>query len=137
MAFEIIIPRLGWSMEEGVFSGWLKKDGDTIRQGDPLFELEGEKAIQEIEAIDAGILRFSANSPQPGNVVKAGTVVGYLIAEGESVNRMCDPPREVPRSRIIKIAGEQRLPLTSRRRVIAQRMVACLSPSCLTRHSCR
>jgi pyruvate/2-oxoglutarate dehydrogenase complex dihydrolipoamide acyltransferase (E2) component len=85
MVHEITIPRLGWSMEEGVFSGWLKQDGDTIRQGDPLFELEGEKAVQEIEAVDAGILRIPANSPQPGSVVKVGAVVGYLVAEGESL----------------------------------------------------
>ena len=85
MAFEITIPRLGWSMEEGTFSGWLKQDGDTIQCGDPLFELEGEKAIQEIEAVDAGILRIPANGPQPGSVVKVGTVVGYLVAEGESL----------------------------------------------------
>lgn len=84
MAFEITIPRLGWSMEEGTFSGWLKQDGDTIRRGDPLFELEGEKAIQEIEAVDEGILRIPANGPQRGSVVKVGTVVGYLVAEGES-----------------------------------------------------
>ena len=79
MVHEITIPRLGWSMEEGVFSGWLKQDGDTIRQGDPLFELEGEKAVQEIEAVDAGILRIPANSPQPGSAVR------YLVAEGESL----------------------------------------------------
>ena len=85
MVHEITIPRLGWSMEEGVFSGWLKQDGDTIRQGDPLFELEGEKAVQEIEAVDAGILRIPANSPQPGSAVKVGAVVGYLVAEGESL----------------------------------------------------
>ena len=85
MAFEITIPRLGWSMEEGTFSGWLKQDGDTIQCGDPLFELEGEKAIQEIEAVDAGILRIPANGPQPGSVVKVGTVVGYLVAEGETL----------------------------------------------------
>ena len=85
MAFEITIPRLGWSMEEGTFSGWLKQDGDTIQCGDPLFELEGEKAIQEIEAVDAGILRIPANGPQPGSMVKVGAVVGYLLAEGESL----------------------------------------------------
>jgi len=85
MVHEITIPRLGWSMEEGVFSGWLKQDGDTIRQGDPLFELEGEKAVQEIESLDAGILRIPANSPQPGSAVKVGAVVGYLVAEGESL----------------------------------------------------
>jgi pyruvate dehydrogenase E2 component (dihydrolipoamide acetyltransferase) len=85
MAHEITIPRLGWSMEEGVFSGWLKQDGDAVRQGDPLFELEGEKAIQEIEAVDAGILRIPTNGPLPGSVVKVGAVVGYLVAEGESL----------------------------------------------------
>ncbi len=84
MAFDITIPRLGWSMEEGVFSRWLKLDGETIRQGDPLFELEGEKAIQEIEAVDTGILRIPANGPQPGTVVKVGAVVGYLVAKDET-----------------------------------------------------
>lgn len=85
MAIEITIPRLGWSMEEGVFSRWLKKEGDTIRQGDPLFELEGEKAIQEIEALDAGVLRIPANGPVPGSVVHVGSVVGYLVAQGETL----------------------------------------------------
>jgi pyruvate dehydrogenase E2 component (dihydrolipoamide acetyltransferase) len=37
MAFEITIPRLGWSMEEGTFAGWMKKDGDIVRRGDALF----------------------------------------------------------------------------------------------------
>lgn len=85
MAYEITIPRLGWSMEEGTFSGWLKQDGDTVRPGDPLFELEGEKAIQEVEAVDEGILRIPPTCPQPGSVVQVGTVVGYLVAAGESL----------------------------------------------------
>ena len=58
MAHEIVIPRLGWSMEEGAFVGWLKNDGDHVRRGERLFELEGEKATQEIEAVDEGILRI-------------------------------------------------------------------------------
>ncbi len=101
MAHEITVPRLGWSMEEGVFSGWLKKDGDAIRQGDPLFELEGEKAIQEIEAVDAGILRFSANNPQPGSMVKVGAVVGYLVAAGETL-----PFGESPDASAIKLRAQ-------------------------------
>ena len=48
MAVEISIPRLGWSMEEGVFAGWLKQPGDVVKAGDPLFMLEGEKATQEV-----------------------------------------------------------------------------------------
>ena len=103
MAFEITIPRLGWSMEEGTFSGWLKQDGDTIQCGDPLFELEGEKAIQEIEAVDAGILRIPANGPQPGSMVKVGAVVGYLVAEGESL-----PVGQTPDASAI-VSGNQEL----------------------------
>ena len=44
MAIEITVPRLGWTMEEGVFLGWLKQDGDAIRAGEMLFRLESEKA---------------------------------------------------------------------------------------------
>jgi pyruvate dehydrogenase E2 component (dihydrolipoamide acetyltransferase) len=85
MAFEITIPRLGWSMEEGTFVRWLKQDGDTISPGDPLFELEGEKAAQDVEAVDAGVLRISPESPKPGAIVAVGTVIGYLTAAGEAV----------------------------------------------------
>ncbi|HBI44507.1 MAG TPA: dihydrolipoamide acyltransferase, partial [Planctomycetales bacterium] len=44
MAVEITIPRLGWNMEEGVFVGWLKQDGEPVKPGEALFTLEGEKA---------------------------------------------------------------------------------------------
>ena len=54
MPIEITVPRLGWSMEEGTFGQWLKRDGETVRPGDPLFVLEGEKAAQDIESLDAG-----------------------------------------------------------------------------------
>jgi pyruvate dehydrogenase E2 component (dihydrolipoamide acetyltransferase) len=84
MAHEITVPRLGWSMEEGTFLRWLKQDGDRVQIGEPLFELEGEKAAQEIEALDSGILRIPADSPQPGAVIRVGTILGYLVAENES-----------------------------------------------------
>jgi len=85
MPFEIVIPRLGWSMEEGTFLGWLKAEGATIKAGDILFELEGEKASQEIEAVDGGILRFAPDAPAKGAVVPVGKVIGYLLAVGESL----------------------------------------------------
>ena len=85
MSLEITIPRLGWSMEEGIFAGWLKKDGDVIRRGDALFELEGEKALQEVEALDDGVLRLMADGPQLGTVLKVGAVVGYLVADGAAL----------------------------------------------------
>lgn len=92
MAVEIVIPRLGWSMEEGTFVAWLRKEGDRIESGDVLFELEGEKAVQEIEAVDAGILHIPVIGPEEGAVVKVGSIVGYLLAEGEAPPTVTNSP---------------------------------------------
>ena len=83
MAIEITVPRLGWNMDEGVFAGWLKADGALVRSGDPLFSLEGEKATQDVESIDAGVLRLTAGAPNVGDTVAVGSVIGYLIEGGE------------------------------------------------------
>ena len=83
MPYPIQIPRLGWSMEQGTFVGWLKKPGENVQPGEPLFTLEGEKAIQEIEAVDAGTLHFDATNPADGDIVAVGAVIGYLLAVGE------------------------------------------------------
>jgi pyruvate dehydrogenase E2 component (dihydrolipoamide acetyltransferase) len=72
-------------MEEGTFVRWLKQPGESIRAGDPLFELESEKAVQAVEAVDAGILYIPPDSPAAGDMVSVGTLLGYLIAEGEAV----------------------------------------------------
>lgn len=85
MANDIVIPRLGWSMEEGTFGEWLKHDGQTVEIGEPLFVLEGEKSAQDIESVDRGVLRIPANGPRPGDLVKVGQVIGFLTAPGESV----------------------------------------------------
>lgn len=92
MPLEITVPRLGWSMEEAIFSLWLKKDGETVAPGDPLFTLESDKATQDVEAIDAGILRLTPDSPQTGDTVKAGQRIAFLLAPGESL----DSPQPTP-----------------------------------------
>src|SRR5262249_33846014 len=81
----ITVPRLGWSMDEGIFVEWLKRDGETVRPGEPLFALESDKATEQIEALDAGILRIPRDSPPPGTTVKVGQVLAYLAAEGEEM----------------------------------------------------
>jgi pyruvate dehydrogenase E2 component (dihydrolipoamide acetyltransferase) len=83
MASEVAIPRLGWNMEEGTFVGWLKNDGDRVAAGEPLFTLEGDKATQEIESIEAGLLRICPRGPREGDKVTVGTIIGYLVAPGE------------------------------------------------------
>jgi pyruvate dehydrogenase E2 component (dihydrolipoamide acetyltransferase) len=91
VAISITVPRLGWSMEEGVLVGWIKKDGDPVKPGDRLFSLESDKATEDIEAIDAGILRIPADAPKPGEPVRVGQVLGYLTTEGEAIPAL---PRE-------------------------------------------
>lgn len=90
MACEIIVPRLGWSMNEGTFAGWLKQDGEFVRAGDFLFALESDKAVQDVESFDEGILRIPLDAPRTGDVVIVGQVVGYLCAQDE------EPPRSLP-----------------------------------------
>lgn len=85
MAIPITIPRLGWNMEEGVFLGWLKADGDAVRPGDMLFRLESEKSAEEIECHDAGILRIAPNGPKEGDTVPVGCLIGYVAGVGEEL----------------------------------------------------
>ncbi len=95
MAQEIIIPRLGWSMEEGTFVAWLKSEGDFVKRGDALFELEGEKATQEIEAVDEGVLRIPLAGPKPGSVHKVGAIIGYLVGANDSIPALSNPLQQV------------------------------------------
>lgn len=84
MAYDIRIPRLGWSMEEGTFVRWLRAPGDRVKPSEPLFELEGEKSVEPVESIDGGILHVPAGAPGEGAVVKVGTLIGWLLADGEA-----------------------------------------------------
>ena len=85
MATEITVPRLGWTMEEGVFLGWLKQDGDAVSEGEAIFTLESDKSAQEVEATADGILRISPHAPAAGGTVRVGALLGFLAAEGENV----------------------------------------------------
>ena len=84
MAYEIVMPRLGWTMERGSLAEWHKKDGEFVQAGEILFSVEAEKAMQEVEAFESGILRIPPNSPAPGVDVPVGTILGYLVQPDES-----------------------------------------------------
>jgi len=84
MAIEIVMPRLGWTMEEGTLAGWLKQDGDKVEVGDIIFTVESDKALNEVEALDAGILRIPPDSPPIGTSMPVGTLLAYLVQSGEA-----------------------------------------------------
>jgi pyruvate dehydrogenase E2 component (dihydrolipoamide acetyltransferase) len=83
-------------MDQGTFTGWLKKDGEPVKTGEPLFTLEGDKASQEIEATDSGILRIPPDAPKTGDAVAVGAVLGYLVGENESVVKTEEAPQSAP-----------------------------------------
>jgi pyruvate dehydrogenase E2 component (dihydrolipoamide acetyltransferase) len=95
MAYEVTLPRLGWDMEEGALGGWLKQEGDYVNAGDLLFTVEGDKAVQEIEALDSGYLKFVPNAPSPGQKVPVGTLLGYLVSKEELASFDQDSPKVI------------------------------------------
>jgi len=83
MATEILMPALSPTMEEGTLAKWLVKEGDTVRAGDLLAEIETDKATMEFEAVDEGVIgKFLVPAGAEG--VKVNTAIALLLGEGES-----------------------------------------------------
>jgi pyruvate/2-oxoglutarate dehydrogenase complex dihydrolipoamide acyltransferase (E2) component len=76
MSTEVLLPKIGFSMNEGVLTRWLVDDGATVTQGQPLYELESEKSVQEVEAPATGTLKIVV-TPN-GDAVPVGTVLGVI-----------------------------------------------------------
>lgn len=77
MAVEILLPKLGFSMEEGVLQQWLAADGAEVMEGDPLYLLESEKSANEVELPASGTLRIRV--PPSDNALPVGTVLGEIV----------------------------------------------------------
>ncbi|MEI4508161.1 pyruvate dehydrogenase complex E1 component subunit beta [Sphingopyxis sp. CCNWLW253] len=82
MAIELKMPALSPTMEEGTLAKWLVKEGDTVKSGDILAEIETDKATMEFEAIDEGTIGQILVAEGTDNV-KVGTVIATITGEGE------------------------------------------------------
>jgi 2-oxoglutarate dehydrogenase E2 component (dihydrolipoamide succinyltransferase) len=80
MSIAIKVPSVGESITEGTIARWLKKEGDTVRQDDPLFELETEKATSTVPAPAAGVLHIGVKE---GEAVAIGAEVGHIDPDGK------------------------------------------------------
>lgn len=76
MAYKIVMPQLGLTMEEGTVTGWLKKPGEWVEKGDPLFTVETDKVEMEVEAMGKGYL--GAPQIEVGKTVPVGTLLATL-----------------------------------------------------------
>src|SRR6478735_7565691 len=82
MPVNILMPALSPTMEKGNLSKWLKKEGDTVKSGDVLAEIETDKATMEVEAVDEGVLAKIV-VPEGTADVPVNQVIALLAGEGE------------------------------------------------------
>ena len=85
MATNILMPALSPTMEEGTLARWLKKEGDAVKSGDILAEIETDKATMEFEAVDEGTLG-KILVPEGTEGVKVNAPIAVLLAEGEDAS---------------------------------------------------
>src|SRR3954452_20333780 len=79
-ALSITVPGVGESISEGILSRWLKSDGDAIKAGEPLFELETDKASNVVPAPASGILKIDVSE---GTTIEIGATVGSIDPAGQ------------------------------------------------------
>ena len=84
MATEIIMPVLGMTMEFGIIVEWMKKEGDSVTEGEVLFNVETDKSVMEVEARAAGTLLKILHGP--GDEVPIQQVIGYIGSQGETID---------------------------------------------------
>ncbi len=85
MPINILMPALSPTMEKGNLSRWLKKEGDKIKSGDILAEIETDKATMEVEAVDEGVLA-KIIVPDGATDVLVNEVIGVIAGEGEDAS---------------------------------------------------
>jgi 2-oxoglutarate dehydrogenase E2 component (dihydrolipoamide succinyltransferase) len=90
MPLDIKVPAVGESITEGTLARWLRKEGDVVHEGDPLFELETDKATGEVPAPGSGRLRIKTKE---GATVAVGAVVGAIEAADGAARAESKPER--------------------------------------------
>jgi pyruvate dehydrogenase E2 component (dihydrolipoamide acetyltransferase) len=95
MPIELKMPALSPTMEEGTLAKWLVKEGDTVKSGDLLAEIETDKATMEFEAIDEGVVSQILVAEGTDNV-KVGTVIAVIAGEGEDAGSAKAAPAPAP-----------------------------------------
>src|SRR5271169_3903279 len=95
MATNILMPALSPTMSEGTLTRWLKKEGENVRAGDVIAEIETDKATMEVEAVDEGVLgKILVADGTEG--VKVNEPIAILVNQGEAVPAAAPAPRPSP-----------------------------------------
>ena len=89
MPTEVLMPALSPTMEKGNLAKWLKKEGDSVKSGDVIAEIETDKATMEVEAVDEGTLG-KILVPEGTNDVAVNTPIAMILGEGEDASTLTD-----------------------------------------------
>jgi pyruvate dehydrogenase E2 component (dihydrolipoyllysine-residue acetyltransferase) len=94
MATDVIMPALGMAQEKGTLVTWLKKAGDAVKKGEPLMEVETDKATVEVEAPASGVLQNV--TAKEGDEVPVGKTIAVIAAAGEASAKESKAPHPSP-----------------------------------------
>ncbi len=97
MPIEILMPALSPTMEEGTLAKWLVKEGDDVRSGDVIAEIETDKATMEFEAVDEGVIGKILVAEGTADV-KVNTPIAMLLEDGESADDLGASPEPTPKA---------------------------------------
>src|SRR5947207_9137233 len=92
MPSQVLMPALSPTMTEGKIARWIKSEGDTVRAGDVLAEIETDKATMEVEAVDEGVLAKIV-IPEGTDHVAVNTPIALIAENGEDVGAADAKPR--------------------------------------------
>ncbi|MBI4300201.1 MAG: E3 binding domain-containing protein, partial [Chloroflexi bacterium] len=94
MATEVIMPQMGFDVTEATLVRWLKNEGEPVKRGEPIAEIETEKSVLEVEAFGSGVLRRIML--QPGQIAPVGQVIGVIAAPDEKLPEIEAAPAVAP-----------------------------------------
>src|SRR6266404_4963640 len=97
MAFSVVMPALEMAQETGKLIAWRKKEGDRVIKGEPLLEIETDKAVMEVEAPAAGVL--AGITGMVGTDIPVGQTIAWIVAPGEKPPAGNDAATAAPAAR--------------------------------------
>lgn len=83
MAVEVFIPKMTDFMEEGVIVAWIAAEGDHVEEGQPLLEIETDKAAVEMEAPATGYLKGIRGGVVPGATIPVGETIAFIVSSAD------------------------------------------------------
>jgi pyruvate dehydrogenase E1 component beta subunit len=119
MATQVLMPALSPTMEEGTLAKWLVKEGDTVKSGQIIAEIETDKATMEFEAVDEGIVGKLLVAEGTA-AVKVNTPIAVLVEEGESADAAPAPAAAAAAPAAAPVAAAAAVPAASPAPIAAQ-----------------